>query len=109
MIDIELVENDVRNLEGDVRRIERRLEGRIPQDDLIGAPKDDIAIEHLRRVQLEPGDVLVLESPEYIPDEGRAHLAALMKHVFPDHKCVIADGDVKVSVFRVGVEAGEGI
>lgn len=70
--------------------------------------QEPITLASLRRIHLQPGDVLVLETPQRTPDAGRARLAELMKQAFPEHTCIIADGGMKVSVFRVGVE-DEGI
>lgn len=55
----------------------------------------------MARVQMEPGDVLVLSSAEPIPDDTCMRLRHAMEQEFPGHKCIVLADGLKLGVVGV--------
>ena len=71
-----------------------------------------LTLEHLRRVQLEPGDVLVLHHGCHLPRAERERQAAVLEHTFKGHKYLIVEDGATLGI--VGGQSpefsiGEGI
>lgn len=52
----------------------------------------------LARLELKPGDILVLTVESHIPEESKAQIRRWFKDEVPDHKLVILDGGAKLEV-----------
>jgi len=62
-----------------------------------------LRLEHLKRVKLEPGDFLVLESPHALADAHVKHLGDVMKRVFGEgHKMIVLEEGMKLGVVSPG-------
>lgn len=50
---------------------------------------EEIKLEHLKCINLEPGDVLVLTVDNPVDMERQACIKAVFDDVFPGHKCIV--------------------
>lgn len=63
-----------------------------------------IVLEHLSRVVVEPGDVLVFKAPEDLTLEAHKLIRDAFRGMFPDNELVIINHDAELSVLKVGAE-----
>ena len=57
-----------------------------------------IELEDVRRLRLDPGDILVVRMPEHVTKEQVADVTELLKHHLPDHKVLAIGHDVDLGV-----------
>lgn len=57
-----------------------------------------IELEHLKRVRLEPGDVLVVQHPADIPPDDAWKMGDYLSSKFPGHECVVLTGGAQLAV-----------
>ena len=57
-----------------------------------------ILVESVARLQLQPGDTVVLRSARPLTSEQRQHLLAVLTHHFPHNKGMVLDGGLSLEV-----------
>lgn len=66
-------------------------------------------VERISVARLMPSDVIVVESNELLSLAVRAQLELVMRQVWPDHRVVVCDRNLRLKVVReAAVEGGEG-
>ncbi len=55
---------------------------------------------HLAKLTLEPGDILVVTSPDVIDEDGRQRLVACVNRHLPGHKVIIMDGGLTLGAVK---------
>lgn len=78
---------------------EASVSDRAANPEITDAP-EEIVLEHLSRVVVEPGDVLVFRTSSDLPLEAHRHITAAFKDIFPDNRLVILQRDDELSVVR---------
>lgn len=61
-----------------------------------------IELEHLKRVRLEPDDVIVVHHPEAISNADARRLSDYLSAMFPGNKNVILASGAQIGVVRPG-------
>lgn len=67
-----------------------------------------IELEHLKRVHLEPGDVLVLQCPEHVSNAYAKVLTDYLSERFPGHEVAIVSAGAQLGVVRPVPDSGGG-
>jgi hypothetical protein len=58
---------------------------------------------------LGPDDVLVLWCEQHLSPEARANVRTLVRAQFPERRCLLLDGGLKLGVMRAGNQADEAV
>lgn len=69
-------------------------------------PEVRIELEHLKRVHLEPGDILVVQVPLDLSEEHAARLKGSLSRAFPGHEIGILTGGGQLGVVRPVPDGG---
>ena len=59
---------------------------------------NDLNME-LRRFEVKSGDVVCLECDKYLRGEVHEYLQERMEKLFPDNKCVVLEGGLRLTVY----------
>lgn len=62
-----------------------------------------VRLEHMKVLNLMPGDVIVLRAPMLMPHAGRIKLLNLLQNKFPDNSVLILDAGVELFVVGKGL------
>jgi len=61
------------------------------------------ALEHLRKINLDPGDILILRYPRRLLSSEMHRIRESMERVFPGHVMVVIDEGAELSVLSSGL------
>ena len=61
----------------------------------------------VRRLALQPGDVIVLSVPGRVTAEARYGISEKMRAVFPGHACLVLEEGMDIGVIAAGESTGE--
>ena len=59
----------------------------------------------IEKLQLQPGDVLVLTTNESICESAKEKLIYRLRGLFPNHRCLVLDGTASLHVVSGGTDA----
>jgi len=61
----------------------------------------EVELPEARILRLQEGDVLLFQAPKHLSDYEAETLVEQVQHVFPGHRAMVVDGDIKVTVARI--------
>jgi len=67
----------------------------------------NILVHHLSRVELNPGDVIVVRCNNHLSDAGYRRLRATVNVVFPNNRTIILEDGLELGVIGANHEAGQ--
>lgn len=61
----------------------------------------EVELPEAKILRLQEGDALLFQAPKHLSDHEAETLVEQVQRVFPGHRALIVDGDIKVTVARI--------